>query len=123
MISRSARLRFRLQQVLQAARWQTFRARIDAREMPLYVARANPVMVVNSLTLLGSQNGIQTGQLELPGGLPESIFKGTRNCNFLSDSARDFPGGFPESNFKCEIGNFLPDPGQELPGGIPESNF
>ena len=32
-------------------------------------------MVVDSLTLLGCQNGLQTGQLELPGGLPESIFR------------------------------------------------
>ena len=79
-------------------------------------------MVVDSLTLLGCQNGIQTGQLELPGGLPESIFKG-KICNFLSDSAQDFPGGFPESNFKGKICNFLPDLGQEFPRGSPESNF
>ena len=65
---------------------------------PFYVARAHPVMVVDSLTLFGCQNGLHTGQIELL-------------------------GGFPESNVKNEIGIFLPDPGQELPGAFPESTF
>ena len=62
------------------------------------------------MTLLGCQNGIKTGQLEIPRGLPESNFKG-KIGNFLPDPGQELPGGFPESNFKGKIGNFLPDPG------------
>ena len=57
------------------------------------------------------------------GDYQRAIFKDGKNCGFLPDPGQELPGGFPESNFKGEIGNFLPDPGQELPGGFPESNF
>ena len=118
--------------------------------MPSHVARAYPVMVVNSLMLLGSQNGIQTGQLELPGGLPESIFKPniSKSCQILHGTSQEAfqtanskveignllldprqelvsqepPEGFPKSKFKGKIGNFHPDPDQNLPEGLAEVN-
>jgi len=61
---------------------------------------------MDSFTPLGCQNGIQTGQLEFPGSLPESMFKVTI-FNFLSDLPE-------ESNFQGEIGKLLPDPGQKF---------
>ena len=74
------------------------------------------------MTLLGSQNGIQTGQLELPGRLPESIFKPniSKSWQILARSSQE---ASQTAMLKVKIGNFLPDPGQELPGGLPENSF
>ena len=39
-----------------------------------------------------------------------AIFKGSKNCKFLPDSAQELPGGFPESMFKGKIGNIKHSP-------------
>ena len=53
----------------------------------------------------------------------KACLKENKICNFLSDSAQELPGGFPESNFRGEIGDFLSDSAQELPGGFPEETI
>ena len=45
----------------------------------------------------------------------------SRIGNFLPDFGQELPGGLPESTFRGKIDHFLPDPAQELPGGLPES--
>ena len=34
--------------------------------------------------------------------------------HFWPDPGQELPGGLPESTFRGKIGHFLPDPGQEL---------
>ena len=62
-----------------------------------------------------------------PGALNPNLFRASLSFNTgksrRPDPSQELPGGLPESTFRGKIGHFLPDPGQELPGGLPESTF